>query len=102
MQDTVAKELGIPKRNVICHVTLLGGGFGRKSKPDYVAEAAVLSKKVGRPVKVVWSREDDIKFDYYHTVAAMYMKAALDAEREADRVAATLGVSAHRIDLRSR
>jgi isoquinoline 1-oxidoreductase beta subunit len=47
--------------------------------PDYVAEAAVLSKKVGRPVKVVWSREDDIKFDYYHTVSAMYMKAALDA-----------------------
>jgi isoquinoline 1-oxidoreductase beta subunit len=44
-----------------------------------VAEAAVLSKKVGRPVKVVWSREDDIKFGYYHTVSAMYMKAALDA-----------------------
>jgi isoquinoline 1-oxidoreductase beta subunit len=78
VQDIVAKELGIPKDHVICHVTLLGGGFGRKSKPDYVAEAAVLSKKVGRPVKVVWTREDDIKFDYYNTVAAMYMKAALD------------------------
>ena len=47
--------------------------------PDYVAEAAVLSKKVRHPVKVVWSREDDIKFGYYHTVSAMYMKAALDA-----------------------
>src|SRR5438309_7271719 len=78
VQDIVAKELGIPKDHVICHVTLLGGAFGRKSKPDYVAEAAVLSKKVGRPVKVVWTREDDIKFDYYNTVAAMYMKAALD------------------------
>src|SRR4029450_7574228 len=78
VQDIVAKELSIPKDHVICHVTLLGGGFGRKSKPDYVAEAAVLSKKVGRPVKVVWTREDDIKFDYYNTVAAMYMKAALD------------------------
>src|SRR6185312_8172830 len=64
----------------VCHVPLLGGAFGRKSKPDYVAEAAVLSKKVGRPVKVVWSREDDIKFDYYHSVAAMYMKAALGAD----------------------
>jgi isoquinoline 1-oxidoreductase beta subunit len=80
VQDTVAKALGITKENVICHVTLLGGGFGRKSKPDYVAEAAILSKKVGRPVKVVWTREDDIQFDYYHSVAAMYMKAAVDAK----------------------
>ena len=80
VQDIVSKELGIAKEDVICHVTLLGGGFGRKSKPDYVAEAAVLAKKVGRPVKVVWTREDDIKFDYYNAVAAMYMKAALGAE----------------------
>jgi isoquinoline 1-oxidoreductase beta subunit len=79
-QDIVAKELGIAKEDVICHVTLLGGGFGRKSKPDYVAEAAVLSKKMGRPVKVVWTREDDIKFDYYNAVASMYMKAAVDAK----------------------
>ncbi len=80
VQDIVAKELGIAKEDVICHVTLLGGGFGRKSKPDYVAEAAVLSKKVGQPVKVVWTREDDIKFDYYNAVASMYMKAALGAK----------------------
>ena len=80
VQDIVSKELGIAKEDVICHVTFLGGGFGRKSKPDYVAEAAVLAKKVGRPVKVVWTREDDIKFDYYNAVAAMYMKAALGAE----------------------
>jgi isoquinoline 1-oxidoreductase beta subunit len=80
VQDIVSKELGISPNDVICHVTLLGGGFGRKSKPDYVAEAAVLSKKVGRPVKVVWTREDDIKFDYYNAVAAMYFKAALDAK----------------------
>lgn len=80
VQAIVSSELGIPKQNVICNVTFLGGGFGRKSKPDYVAEAAVLSKKVGRPVKVVWTREDDIKFDYYNAVAAMYMKAALDQD----------------------
>ena len=78
VQDTVAAALGIDKKNVECHVTLLGGGFGRKSKPDYVAEAALLSKAVGKPVKVTWSREDDIRFDYYHTVSAMYMKAAVD------------------------
>ena len=78
VQAIVSSELGIPVQDVICHVTLLGGGFGRKSKPDYVAEAAVLSKKLGRPVKVVWTREDDVKFDYYNAVAAMYMKAAVD------------------------
>src|SRR5262249_28193290 len=78
VQDTVAAALGIDKKDVECHVTLLGGGFGRKSKPDYVAEAALLSKAVGKPVKVTWSREDDIRYDYYHAVAAMYMKAAVD------------------------
>jgi isoquinoline 1-oxidoreductase beta subunit len=77
-QATISSELGIPVEDVVCHVTLLGGGFGRKSKPDYIAEAAVLSKKLGRPVKVVWTREDDVKFDYYNAVAAMYMKAAVD------------------------
>ena len=78
-QDILSKELGIAKEDVICHVTLLGGAFGRKSKPDYIAEAAVLSKKLGKPVKVVWTREDDIKFDYYNAVAAMYFKVAVGA-----------------------
>jgi isoquinoline 1-oxidoreductase subunit beta len=78
VQDTVAKALGIKPADVICHVTLLGGGFGRKSKPDYVAEAAILSRQIGKPVKVVWTREDDIRFDFYHAVAAMYIKAATD------------------------
>jgi isoquinoline 1-oxidoreductase subunit beta len=77
VQETIASVLGIKKEDVICHVTLLGGGFGRKSKPDQVAEAAVLSKQLGKPVKVVWSREDDIHFDFFHSVAAMYMKAAI-------------------------
>ncbi len=80
VQDTVAKALGIKPQDVVCHVTLLGGAFGRKSKPDYVAEAALLSKQVGRPVKVTWTREDDMQFDFYHAVAAMYMKASVDAK----------------------
>jgi len=79
VQEEVAKALGLKKEDVTCHVTFLGGGFGRKSKPDYAVEAAVLSKKTGKPVKVIWSREDDIKFDYFHSVAAMYMKAAIDS-----------------------
>jgi len=78
VQDTVAAAVGIDKKNVICNVTLLGGGFGRKSKPDYCAESAILSKQLGKPVKVVWTREDDIHFDYYHSVAALYMKAGVD------------------------
>ena len=78
VREEVAKALGLKKEDVTCHVTFLGGGFGRKSKPDYAVEAAVLSKKTGKPVKVVWSREDDIKFDYFHSVAAMYLKAAVD------------------------
>jgi isoquinoline 1-oxidoreductase beta subunit len=78
VQDAVGAALGIAPKDVTCHVTLLGGGFGRKSKPDYVVEAALLSKAAGKPVKVVWSREDDIRFDYFHSVAAMHMKGGLD------------------------
>ncbi len=80
VQETIAGVLGIKKEDVTCHVTLLGGGFGRKSKPDQVAEAAVLSKQLGKPVKVVWTREDDIHFDFFHSVAAMYMKAAIGSD----------------------
>ncbi len=78
VQDAVAEALGIRKEDVECHVTLLGGGFGRKSKPDYVVEAALLSRQVGKPVKIVWTREDDIHFDYFHGPSAMYVKASVD------------------------
>jgi isoquinoline 1-oxidoreductase beta subunit len=79
VQDSIAGALKIPKENITCHVPLLGGGFGRKSKPDNAVEAAVLSQKAGKPVKVVWSREDDLKFDYFHTVSAVHMKAAVNS-----------------------
>jgi len=80
VQEVIAQAVGVRKDDVTCHVTLLGGGFGRKSFSDFAAEAAILSKKLGQPVKVVWSREDDIKFDYYLPVAAVYLKAALDSK----------------------
>jgi len=76
-RDAIADATGLKKEDVTVHLVLLGGAFGRKSFPDFAVEAAVLSKKTGKPVKVVWSREDDIKFDTYHSVSAMYMKAAL-------------------------
>ena len=63
---------------VTINVTLLGGGFGRKSKPDYAVEAVMISKQINAPVQVVWTREDEIQHGYYHTVSAQYLKASLD------------------------
>src|SRR5262249_1531928 len=74
----VAQVLGFDQSQVTLHVTLLGGAFGRKSKPDYVAEAALLSRQVGAPVKVTWTRPDDIKHDYYHAICAQHLEAGLD------------------------
>src|SRR5499427_2658042 len=78
-RDLVAKRLGMSADDVTVYVTLLGGGFGRKSKPDYGVEAAVLSKAVGKPVKVTWTRDDDLHHDYYHTVSVEHLEAAVDA-----------------------
>jgi isoquinoline 1-oxidoreductase beta subunit len=80
-RDLVAKRLGMPAEDVTVHVTLLGGGFGRKSKPDYGVEAAILSKAVdGKPVKVVWTRDDDLHNDYFHTVSVEHLEAGVDAQ----------------------
>ena len=79
-RDRVSKRLGLPFENVTVNVTLLGGGFGRKSKPDYVVEAALLSRAMnGAPVKVTWTREDDVQHGYYHTVSVERLEAGLDA-----------------------
>jgi len=72
--------LGLAREQVIVHVTLLGGGFGRKSKADFSAEAAWLAKQTGRPVKVTWTREDDVRNGYLHSVSAQYLKAGLDED----------------------
>lgn len=74
----VAEALGVEKTDVECNVTLLGGGFGRKSKPDFACEAAILSKMVGAPVRAQWTREDEIQNGYYHTACAQHLKAGLD------------------------
>lgn len=64
------------------HVTMLGGGFGRKSKPDYIAEAAMLAKQMpGVPIRVQWTREDDVKFSYYNAASSQYLKASLGADK---------------------
>ena len=69
---------GLPADKIRINVTLLGGAFGRKSKCDFIEEAVVLSKQVAAPVMVVWSREDDIRHDYYHSVSAQRLEAGLD------------------------
>ena len=74
----VAKTLGIPEENVTVNVTLLGGGFGRKSKCDYALEAVLISRAIGAPVKVQWTREDDVRHDFVHTVSAERIEAGLD------------------------
>jgi isoquinoline 1-oxidoreductase beta subunit len=84
VRQTMAQVLGINEADVTVNVTLLGGGFGRKSKPDYVAEAALLSRMVGGPVKVTWTREDDIQHDYYHAICAQHLEAGLDEDGRAN------------------
>jgi isoquinoline 1-oxidoreductase beta subunit len=78
-REEVAKALGLSEQKVTLHVTLLGGGFGRKSKPDYVVEAALVARAVGAPVRMQWTREDDIQHDYFHTVSTQRLMAGLDA-----------------------
>jgi isoquinoline 1-oxidoreductase subunit beta len=78
-RDDIAKAIGVKPEDMTLHCTLLGGGFGRKSKWDFAFEAVLLSKAMdGAPVKVVWTREDDIHHDFYHTVTAERLEAAVD------------------------
>jgi isoquinoline 1-oxidoreductase beta subunit len=77
-RDAVASGLGVDGSKVKVNVTLLGGGFGRKSKPDYVVEAALLSKAAGVPVRVQWTRSCDLHHDYYHSHSAQRILATLD------------------------
>ena len=81
-RQDLAKLLDLPVEKVTVNVTLLGGGFGRKSKCDYVLEGALLSKALGVPVQVQWTREDDIRNGFYHAVAAERIEAGLDADKK--------------------
>ena len=74
----VSDYLETDLKNVTINVTFLGGGFGRKSKPDFVLESVIISQKIKAPVQVVWTREDDIQNSYYHAVSAQFMKGSLD------------------------
>ncbi|MDJ0921405.1 MAG: molybdopterin-dependent oxidoreductase [Henriciella sp.] len=77
-RGVLAGILQIPPENITVHATWLGGAFGRKSKPDFVCEAALIAREVGKPVKVTWTREDEVRHGYYHSVSAQRMEAGLD------------------------
>ncbi|MFA5900197.1 MAG: molybdopterin cofactor-binding domain-containing protein [Hyphomicrobium sp.] len=78
-REDIAKAMNVPIENVTVHVTLLGGGFGRKSKCDFAIEAVKLSEKMGgAPVRVQWTREDDLQHAFYHTTSVERIEAALD------------------------
>ncbi|MEP4889629.1 MAG: molybdopterin cofactor-binding domain-containing protein [Aliiglaciecola sp.] len=81
-QQNVAQALGIEQDKVKINVTFLGGAFGRKAKPDFSIEAALLAKELNRPVKVVWSREDDIQQGFYHSVSVQHLAAAMDDKQQ--------------------
>ena len=77
-RQTLADALGIDKENIKVTPTWLGGAFGRKSKPDFVVEAALIAREFGKPVKVTWTREDDVRHGYYHAVSAQHCEGGLD------------------------
>lgn len=78
VRKTLAEALAMDIKAVTVNITLLGGAFGRKSKPDFVVEAALISKTMGTPVKILWTREDDIQHDFYHFPAAQHLKVGID------------------------
>jgi isoquinoline 1-oxidoreductase subunit beta len=77
----VASALKVPTSAVTIHITLLGGGFGRRLNVDYGVEAALISKAAGAPVKVFWTREDDIRHDYYRPLSYQRFRAGLDTRK---------------------
>lgn len=81
-KGSIAKILKIEESNITVNVTLLGGAFGRKSKPDFVVEAALVSQMSGLPIKLIWTREDDLQHDFFHACSVQHIKVAFDKEKK--------------------
>ena len=80
VQEAVGRAMRMRGEDVLVNVTLLGSGFGRKSKPDYCVEAARLSRELKRPVHVTWTREDDPRHDYFHAISDIHCEGVLNDE----------------------
>src|SRR5439155_12926516 len=79
-RGVAAKIAGVAVDQVTVHTTHVGGGFGRRAEMDFVTEACEVSKAVGKPVKVIWSREDDIRHDQYRPAARHELRGGLTAD----------------------
>jgi isoquinoline 1-oxidoreductase beta subunit len=82
VREVVAETLGLAREKVIVHTTVVGGGFGRRTEIDYAIQAAKIARHVTRPVKLIWSREEDMSRGYFRPMAVIELKAALDARGE--------------------
>ncbi|WP_206486251.1 molybdopterin cofactor-binding domain-containing protein [Thalassotalea sp. G2M2-11] len=80
IQEVLGQYLSRDPKDIIVHVTMAGGAFGRKFKCDYVQEAAAISQKLGVPIQLTWSREEDMRTGFYHSINAQHIEASLDAE----------------------
>ncbi len=80
MAAALQSALGLPASAITIHITLIGGGFGRRLNIDYGVEAALISRAANAPVKVIWTRDDDIRHDYYRPITRHAMRASLDAQ----------------------
>jgi isoquinoline 1-oxidoreductase subunit beta len=79
-QDIIAKVSGLPRESVVVNTTLMGGGFGRRYHADFVMEAAQVAKATGKPVMVLWTREDDMQHDFYRPASYHKLQGAIGAD----------------------
>jgi isoquinoline 1-oxidoreductase beta subunit len=98
-QGAVAAALGIKPEDITLKTTFLGGGFGRRLELDFIVQAAQISKAVGKPVKLIWTREDDTTHDFYRPMALNRMAAGLDADGKT--IAMTFQVTSQSITQRA-
>lgn len=78
IQKVLGQYLKREPTDIVVHVAMAGGAFGRKFKCDYVHEAAVISEQTGEPIQLIWSREEDMRTGYYHSINAQHIEASMD------------------------